>query len=1325
GNKISIGLGGTGGTGGTGGSVNVNNMRDANGTAGVIITAGTGAHGILAMSIGGGGGTGSTVITSNVSLKAGNKSPTNSLAFSLGGNGGTGGTGGEVTVTNDIRIATYGQKSHGIIAQSIGGGGGNGGMSLSGYMVFGNNVDSTNAIAIAIGGTGGSGNTSRNVTVTNSGEIEVFGNGSYGVFAQSVGGGGGNGAFALALSSDLLSNPKTNPGPMFMNFGLGGAGGDGADSGDVIVNHTGSITAHGDDSYGIFAQSVAGGGGTVGFAISSPVWMATNAVVPLILGSRAGGSGTAGNVTVNTEGNITMLGNNSHAYLAQSVNGGGGNANLFLDFSQTARALGEDSVDIDDGSDQNGGGSGELAYIQAKIELGAKATGITAAGDFIATHTGNLITLGKNAFGSSTQSVGGGGGNANVDVAINEDAQAELDLLIGSQDTHNSGGGDITYQRTGDVGTTGDNSKGTSVQSIGGGGGDMIIAVRIVPDTPETSNTSGAQSAQVTSQVSGKTTQSVHKSQTTAKVAQDFEQTLVTAPSSINDSNASTLLAMGADSSLNNNGGAIILDFTGDTQTLGDRAPGMIIQSIGGGGGDVRLSGIENLSATFGGTGGTTGNGGNITLNNTGDILTTGTLSHGMVLQTIGGGGGTVLTDLAPENIGISTRSDNSGSGGDITFAQTGDITASGDRSIALLAQSLGGGGGILDRVFMNSAGGAGTSGNITLNIDGSMIATGTQGVAVFAQSIGADDQGDININLTQDKWMRGGTNGAGLWISGGNDNRFINHGIVITEDLVNGMAAYATTGNDRIDNYNLFYGRFDLGTGNNHFINHTGATFVPGSSLSLGSASNMLINDGTMLIADMGLAQRTDLTGSFTQSADALTYSELDFETGQLDQIRATGTVDVAGEVRLSLLNPHKIKSGDYSKILFSGELGLTNNGLILTTGSSRVLTYELLFPNATDATLHYEVNFAPAELGSNLSTMGNYFNSLQDAGSSPEMADVVSALLYIQDDDQFREALSQLSPDFYGEQQSKLMGNNARFGQSMMSCRQFGGEHHFTSEGNCVWIQAETEKTIRNAYGDFKASSASLNRFSVGMQKTYSHVWSLGFAASKSDTQAQGYNGNWNSSGRTTQLGLSMKYRTGGTKLAAVMSYGWNNTVTHRRGQLVGNFFTSVDRDLQVIGGLLRLSHDFDAHNRYFRPFIDFGLTHVMVKDATETGGGAISLVLPGHNETHTFFRPGMEIGTEHKLSQNIKLRFFANFSLQHNLSDSSTQAVAGFVGAPTSLDPMSVTIEVGQDMFQIQTGMDFIMPDNLSLRFQYSTTLHQQIKIRSGKVKLSLPF
>ena len=177
----------------------------------------------------------------------------------MGGAGGMGGTGGDVSVANAGEITTHGRTAHGILAQSIGGGGGNGGMSLTGDLAIGlksGDTSGNTAGSMALGGSGGDGNVSGDVTVDNSGRIEVFGNGSYGIYAQSVGGGGGDGGLAATLSKNILSNPRTDLKKSLMNIAIGGSGGKGADSGNVLVTNTGTIISHGDNSYGIFAQSV-------------------------------------------------------------------------------------------------------------------------------------------------------------------------------------------------------------------------------------------------------------------------------------------------------------------------------------------------------------------------------------------------------------------------------------------------------------------------------------------------------------------------------------------------------------------------------------------------------------------------------------------------------------------------------------------------------------------------------------------------------------------------------------------------------------------------------------------------------------------------------------------------------------------------------------------------------------------------------------------------------------------------------------------------------------------------------------------------------------
>jgi len=312
-------LGQSGNSGGDSGPVTVQ-LQPPNGavTGGSVTTYDDDAVGVLAQSVGGGGGAGGVI-------------------GAVGGNGGNGGAGGAVTVQIDSgsTVTTLGDFADGVLAQSVGGGGGDAGYAKA-YGPF---------FSAAIGGLGGSGNSGGNVSVSNSGALITAGESAYGVIAQSIAGGGGNGGAANSYSVGVIF-------PAAM--ALGGHGGNGGTGGAVAVSNQGTIITGGSssgapaaatpitlnnvtlnlpagmDSIGILAQSIGGGGGNGGSALAKT--LAINAVpeLPTVSASFAlGGSGGAGNsggdVAVGNAGTVLTFGDGAHGVLAQSIGGGGGN----------------------------------------------------------------------------------------------------------------------------------------------------------------------------------------------------------------------------------------------------------------------------------------------------------------------------------------------------------------------------------------------------------------------------------------------------------------------------------------------------------------------------------------------------------------------------------------------------------------------------------------------------------------------------------------------------------------------------------------------------------------------------------------------------------------------------------------------------------------------------------------------------------------------------------------------------------------------------------------------------------------------------------------
>ncbi len=374
----SIALGGAGGGGGNGGNVTVLLDPGTN-----VITQGQGSHGILAQSIGGGGGNGgdssASSATVNYSLAAA-KSKTSTFGIqvdvAMGGSGGVASDGGEVQLsigdgsgtTVPASIVTYGDFSNGLLAQSIGGGGGNAGVGSGNTQSFGTKTSQTTTLTLgSTGGAGGDGGTVNVLTQPN-GSIVTYGDGSHGLVAQSVGGGGGSsqgGTLSLGFSFPLKLPPDGSGKPSFikprlsagLNFTAGASGGSGGNGGsEVNVEHNGLIQTQGNDAIGILMQNIGGGGGVVGssgaeasadnplvpvppgsvsvlrkfeskYLNGFSVVVKLNPEVTLKLGSDTGGSsGFANNAELVLNGTVATRGDWSQGVVVQGIGGGGGKA---------------------------------------------------------------------------------------------------------------------------------------------------------------------------------------------------------------------------------------------------------------------------------------------------------------------------------------------------------------------------------------------------------------------------------------------------------------------------------------------------------------------------------------------------------------------------------------------------------------------------------------------------------------------------------------------------------------------------------------------------------------------------------------------------------------------------------------------------------------------------------------------------------------------------------------------------------------------------------------------------------------------------------------
>ncbi|MBK1643743.1 hypothetical protein CKO25_03525 [Thiocapsa imhoffii] len=786
---------------------------------------GTGGIGILAQSIGGGG---ANAVSKGI--------------LSIGGQGSAGGSGsngGTVSVNNDNTITTYAYDAHGILAQSIGGGGGNG--------------RNKSGIFVATGGAGGAGGAGGSATVTNQGgRITLYGDYSDALFVQSIGGGGGNGGKATTWGTVLS----------FSHGGSGGAGGDGGDAyayAKANGNLASNISTQGLKSSGVVVQSIGGGGGAGGSSKATAVGVLTIAVA---MGGSGSEGGAGGQATAKVSGNVTTYGYDAIGVIVQSIGGGGGNGG-----GSSAKSFGLDvpipdtdiavsgAISIATGGSGESGGNGGNAYAlnQSSQTLSTRRDTVTSsngvnpgssAGNTIAAGTSisGITTFGDGASGMLVQSIGGGGGNAGDSTAVASAGilQQKLQKLgvisNGSEETLNltiavahggdgaaaGGGGSATAKNQGAIATYGLFADGMIVQSIGGGGGNGGAgnAKTNATGTAVTLSTAlggfgygggyggmafGANEGSASIHTSGNNSRGI--------LVQSIGGGGGNAGGGAGSSGGTlgVTLALGHAGSSGGGGGPAYAWNQGSVSTQGDWSDGILVQSIGGGGGnagagdssltipsaqafdqafpvndqsssnttsDSSTAGqntnpttLGTLTLALGSQGGYGGDGGNVVVgfapgqstgvsNYTanGTISTAGILSHGILAQSIGGGGGNAATSAgsssATMNLYLGAMGGSGGYGGDIQV-YSNDIQTSGFSSHGIVAQSIGGGGGVgvasgvsrtvktqlgsrkLDLQGQATLGSAGGGSAVTVQAFGEIQTSGSDSFGILAQSIG------------------------------------------------------------------------------------------------------------------------------------------------------------------------------------------------------------------------------------------------------------------------------------------------------------------------------------------------------------------------------------------------------------------------------------------------------------------------------------------------------------------------------------------------------------------------------------------------------------
>lgn len=1413
--SLAVGLGGSGGSGGTGGEVRVGTVDGggnltAPGVSGAVVTTGDRSTGILFQSVGGGGGNSGLAVGGT---GGGTLFFSGSLHIGVGGTGGGGGSGGLVRAYTSADVSTGGASASGILVQSVGGGGGNGGGNLA--LGVNGSAGGTAGIGARVGGRGGASSAGGDVDLIAGGSlIRTGGEFSTAVVAQSVGGGGGNGGYGIAaggggagvgsgavelsvggagggggggtvnarVDADVVAQADDSGGVLMQSVGGGGgnggfrvaagAAGGGAGAGVVVlqlggatgnggtVNGTvnGDVDTRGDRAAGVVAQSVGGGGGSGGFSVSGAVSGAGAGSGSVLagLGGGVGSSGAGGAVTATVAGAVNTQGADSVAILAQSVGGGGGNGGFHVDASVSGSGLGSGTVSVNLGGSAGpgtqagaveltstgnvwtqgdrssgviaqsvggGGGNGGFGISGSVSGVGTNAGAVAinlggtgAAGGIggaVTAHSsGTVLTQGSASVGFLAQSVGGGGGAAMTSLSAAID-NLTIRAMLGAIDTDDALGGAVTATRSSNIMTRGDFSGGVVVQSIGGGGGRMVV------DREAGSAGTGERVAEI---------------------------------------------ALGADPSFRNDGGMIDLDLSGDVQTLGDNASGQVVQSIGGGGGEAYLAGLDRVAVTLGARDASTGDAGSIALANAGHVTTDGALSHGFVIQSIGGGGGLVGTDLDASALQVTLSAANAGNGGAIGFQNTGHVIVTGRDAVGVLAQSLGGGGGSADGIFRGSAGGSGTGGAVSLDLTGNIMSLGDGGIAVFAQSAGQDGADNIDVALdgvivggegdapvppTGQAGAAGLTAGtAAIVIDGGLDNT-----LSLSSDSflmsLNGRIISGGAGAEHVTLNGRALGNIALGGGGDSMTVSQGASFYAQDFIDLGT-NGLLQIDGTLHLGGVaslagglsGLTQASDFqvsgnvsqttavtgsilfTGSSTYSPDV--YFRVDGAAGgDSDLINVTGDATIAGTVRPLL---RTLERNLPLVLIDAGGITADNGTQVIGTP---VVSYAIGLNGQTGdgstIDLIASIDFRMPGMNGSQQATANYFNDVLSGQGSAALGPLLAFIANMQTEQEVIAAIDLFGAQDYATTHVDALYSGYGFARSMTACGFQAGWAVEGDDRSCWWLGG-LATTL-----DMAGAESRSTGFSGGIHAPLRDDVYLGLALGLSEITLAG-GGRFAAEGHRADLGVSLIKYSGPWEYYGQLSGSTSNydavRATGISGVLPGNVpvasgtMTASQRVNQAhfrLGGGYR--HTLGDGSGYLRAGLDLDLSYLHSGKMVEQGPG-FGLALQRNGQWVGSLSPSIEFGFAMQTSQDTRMRAFVRAEASFLGSDSLTvDASLPGTASGTVLKSASPLDDV---IGRLSAGLAFTANDDkISVSLGYEGQWGESAIGHSARINLGLRF
>lgn len=812
-------------------------------------------------------------------------------------------------------------------------------------------------------------------------------------------------------------------------------------------------------------------------------------------------------------------------------------------------------------------------------------------------------------------------------------------------------------------------------------------------------------------------------------------------------------MVFGGDGGTGSYGDEVEVTNQGSVVTSGAFSHGIVAQSVGGGGGsggsamsfefsnaDIvpeipvvdDISSLTTLEMTLQGSGGGGGDGGKVTLESIGDITTSGAFAMGIVAQSVGGGGGLaglfnphgVIHNEIGDEIFNSIMESEAG----LSFAGSVGGAGNADAVIVRHTGNIRTSGDAAHGVFAQSAAGQGLAGAVDVTLDGSIEASGRGADGVYAHSGGKAvggpmaGRGPISVRIEDGGSIRGGSGTAAGVRLSGGTNNLITN--LGTLSAQSGTAIVGGDGGETVHNHGTITGSVVLGAGTNAFHNENGGLFNTGELVSLG-AGNALTNQGVLAPGGEGALMRTALSGDLVQGAGGVMAFDLDLGTRQSDKLDVAGSAQLDGRLRLALANSGYASPGVQRYPLLAASGGAAAVDLELQAERSAVVTYALASPTSDTLAVDARVDFSPLMMRENARRIGQHVNATQAAGGSAGFAPFAAGLIAQPDLASLEAAYEMLSPALVGGVTTLTAQASAEFNDAMHSCRQREGKDRFLREGECGWLRVGRAGRDQRRTQDNDGYELDTVSVAGGVQRALGPDLSMGvgLAYQRADLKARYAK----IEGDRFDAGVILKRQVNATAVSGSFNVGYGRYDSARRINFAGPVqVAGGSQDLWSASIQARVSHDvLHGDDVYVRPMLSATAAHVTRNGFREKGAGGASLAVKRERDTIVTVQPAIEVGGERKLDDGSLLRPHLRLGVTRYLTGSEREITATLLGAPDGVAPFTVTSRADKTYADVVAGVDLLRSGGSTLRLDYTGQFSRNSSANAVWVKYSMPF